>query len=112
MEPGNEETVESLRTALSLEVEHNKTLIEEKKMLQEALNHERERQTELGEKVAVLEQELGKKERTWKAMEKELRTTIGTLEQRIREDARERAALESLPAGAFSQIVSSNQPGK
>ena len=55
MEPGNEETVESLRTTLSLEVEHNNTLIKEKKMLQEALNDEREGQTELGEKVAVLE---------------------------------------------------------
>ncbi len=61
MELSEEETVQSLRIAMSVEVEHNKTLVEEKGMLEKALNDEKKRQAELGERVALLEQELKRK---------------------------------------------------
>jgi predicted nuclease with TOPRIM domain len=111
MQLDDEETVQLLKAELSVEVQHNKQLIEDKEVLEKALTDERKRQAELEERVVRLEHELSKKEGMWKSTENELRKTIGTLEQQIQLQRRERAALESSPASAFTQMVSSNHSG-
>ncbi len=57
IEPGDEH-IQSLRIVLNAEIQHNKTLIEKKRLLETALNNERKKQAELGEQVVLLEQEL------------------------------------------------------
>ncbi|CAB3995545.1 Hypothetical predicted protein [Paramuricea clavata] len=68
----NDETLELLQSQVATEIEHNNILRTEKRHLEETLQSESVKRAKMEERVALLEQELAKKERVWKVTESEL----------------------------------------
>ncbi|CAB3995546.1 Hypothetical predicted protein, partial [Paramuricea clavata] len=62
----NDETLELLQSQVATEIEHNNILRTEKRHLEETLQSESVKRAKMEERVALLEQELAKKERVWK----------------------------------------------
>ena len=85
--PGTEETgdrLELLQSQVATEMEHNKILRNEKRSLEESLHSESVKRAKMEERIALLEQELAKKERAWKATESELLSNISELQERLK----------------------------
>ena len=68
--------MELLQRQVATEIEHNKILREEKRRLEESVQSESDKRAKIEERVALLEQELAKKERVWNVTESELQSTI------------------------------------
>ena len=75
--------MELLQRQVATEIEHNKILREEKRRLEESVQSESAKRAKMEERVALLEQELAKKERVWKVTESELQSTISGLRERL-----------------------------
>ena len=104
----NEETVDLLQRQVATEIEHNKILQEEKRRLEESVQSESAKRAKMEERLALLEQELAKKERVWKVTESELQSTISGLRERLQKNTSVHVATKSLTATAFTNIVSKN----
>ena len=102
-----DETVELLQKQVASEIEHNKILQQEKRRLEENIRSEIVKRSKMEQKVVLLEQELTRKERTWKVAESNFEKTISGLEERLERNVSEKTAIKILTATAFSDIVSS-----
>lgn len=97
--------IRDMTITLAAEEEHNKVLMAEKKVLEEALHAEKKRCDSAEQRIRELEHDLASKERKWQAVEEKLQGTIGHLKCMLRKQTRDNEAVQSPAVSTFSQIL-------
>ena len=102
----NQHEIANIKRKLDALEDHNRSLISDKKELEDLLSSEKTKFARTEDKLANLERDLANREKQWKIKEKELRDTITELRANLGKKAEPSTSCQSEAASSFAKVVS------